>query len=76
MLELLTSKSLNNKFLVFNDTMVPKIYENIKVKVSRNEGDSERVVEFMKQMKAHQVVENIKIRPETKYYSSVKENTL
>ena len=56
-------KSLNDKILVFNDTIVPKIYENIRMKVSRREGDSERVVEFMKQLKSHQVVESIILRP-------------
>ena len=41
------------------------------MKVSRKEGDSKRVEEFMKLIKSHKVVEHIILRPSPKYTSKV-----
>ena len=57
----LSSKSVHSVFL---KSIVPKIYENIKIKVSRKESDKEKVLEFMKSIKIHKVVETLVIRPE------------
>ena len=44
-------------------SIVPKIYDNIKIKVSKKESDKEKVLELMKSMKKNKVVETILIRP-------------
>ena len=48
---------------VFMKSIVPKIYDNIKIKVSKKESDKEKVLELMKSMKKNKVVETILIRP-------------
>ena len=58
----LSSKSSAHS--VFLKSIVPKIYENIKIKVSRKESDREKVLEFMKNIKIHKVVETLLVRPE------------
>ena len=50
---------------VFNKSIVPKIYENIQIKVSKKESDREKVLEFMKSLKNHKVIETLIMRPET-----------
>ena len=51
--------------LVFKDSFVPSIYENIEIKVSKNGSEKHRakVSEFMKMLKSKGVVEQIEIRP-------------
>ena len=51
--------------LVFKDSIVPSIYENIEIKVSKNGSEKHRakVSEFMKMLKSKGVVEQIEIRP-------------
>ena len=49
--------------VVFNDSIAPIIYENIKMKVSKNGSEREQVEEFMKQIKLQRVVENLDLIP-------------
>ena len=64
MVEKANLKSSNSSvYSVFQETIVPKIYENIKLKVSGNESDKEQVLEFMKQIKHKKVVEALIMRP-------------
>ena len=49
--------------VVFNDSIAPIIYENIKMKVSKNGNEREQVEEFMKQIKLQRVVENLDLIP-------------
>ena len=53
----------SNYLLVYNYTIVPKIYENIENKVSKNERDKEKVKDFMKLIQSSELVEKLKIRP-------------
>ena len=62
---LLTSESIALD-LVFNDIIAPKIYENIQVKVTKNDSNMIKVEDFMKLIKSRRIVENIKIRPRYK----------
>ena len=66
-LKSLTFLTEDELVLVWHDTIgykiANKIYENIRMKVSRKESDSERVAEFIKQIKSHHVVENIILNP-------------
>ena len=64
MVEKANLKSSNSPvYSVFQETIVKKIYENIKLKVSGNESDKEQVLEFMKQIKHKKVVEALIMRP-------------
>ena len=51
--------------LVFKDSIVPSIYENIEIKVGKNgsEKNTAKVSNFMKFSKSKKVVEKIEIRP-------------
>ena len=51
-------------FSVFQESIVPKIYENIELKVSGSESDIEKVSEFMNRIKQRQIVELFVVRPE------------
>ena len=60
LVELSSKSSVHSVFL---KSIVPKIYENIKIKVSGNESERGKVLEFMKSIKLNKVVEAFIMRP-------------